>query len=431
VPIPEHLKPKQGGGEVLTLPAMPTVITAADLEKMTFPDPVWLVDGVIPEGVSILAGKPKLGKSFLALNIALALSCGGKAMGKIPVSQRGVLYLSLEDRHRRLQSRTKETFVGTGWPEQLHLCTEWPRIDQGAIPLLQKYLNDHPKIRVIVVDVLAKIKARKKGGNSNPYDDDYQAMEPLIALTQTHDVSLIILHHTRKLVADDPLDELSGSTGLTGSADTILVLKKAKSQAVLYVRGRDVEEQELALNRDPSGGWMLLGKAQEVRMSEEQKLVLEALKKGPSRLMDIVKLTGKNKTTVYYHLDKLMGKKLISQRENGLYEMLNYTEPPEPLNCTEPPEPPELREVQRSSVLPSETPELANEDIEPVYSQSSVVQGVQCDRAETSEADLRQFLIDLGQGTNGNPELRSACIRCGYLDDRGRLTNAGDDFLWA
>lgn len=363
-------------GGALNIPPMPKVITARELERMMFPEPVWLVPGMIPEGITLLAGKPKLGKSYLALNIALALACGGRAMGTVDVSQRGVLYLSLEDRQRRLQRRIRETFSERGWPTCLHLCTEWPRVDQGGITLLSQYLDQQPDIKLIIVDVLMKFRARSNSNNSGVYSEDYRAMEPLVAFSQTHDVSIIVLHHTRKLVADDPLDEISGSTGLSGSVDTVLVLKRIRGQAVLYVRGRDVEEQELALKRDPSGGWLLIGTADQVKLSEDQKMVMTALNSGPMRLTAIAGFLGKSKSTVHYQLDRLMADGKVVQRENGLYEVISYSNSSNTSNISNDSNTSNNTGNSNCSKTHTSTFERANQDTEPDYSVCSNVRTV-------------------------------------------------------
>ena len=84
--------------------------SAADLLALTLPEPKWAVAGLLPAGFSVLAGKPKLGKSWLGLDIALAVALGGVALGSIHVSQGDVLYLALEDTTRRLQTRIRNSY---------------------------------------------------------------------------------------------------------------------------------------------------------------------------------------------------------------------------------------------------------------------------------------------------------------------------------
>ena len=127
-------------------PAVET-FTAADLMRMQLPEPRWAVNGIIPEGLSLLAGKPKLGKSWLALNIALAVATGGTALGSIHVEQGDVLYLALEDTKKRLQGRLDKLLhrQNAAAPERLTFATLWPRQDKGGLAALTEWLESHPE----------------------------------------------------------------------------------------------------------------------------------------------------------------------------------------------------------------------------------------------------------------------------------------------
>ncbi len=305
----------------LKLPPMPGVITAAALQKKQFRDPEFIVEGIIPQGTSLFTGKAKVGKSFAMADIALACACGGKAFGKVTVKQIGVLYLCLEDHERRVQNRIGGLCIGENWPENLHICTSWPRIDQGGIPLLQKWLEEHRDVKLVIADTLAKLKSRKPT-NQTLYDVDYQSVEGLKGLADTGDVAIIIVHHLRKMAADDdPFDCISGSTGLTGAVDTALILKRDRTgKGLLYVRGRDVEEQEFALDRDSSGGWTLLGDAGAIIVSEEQNLVIEAMEDGePTSINHIAQITGKSRQNVYRILSRLAQNGSVKRAGKGKY----------------------------------------------------------------------------------------------------------------
>lgn len=301
---------------------LPKTVQASDLQKMTFPDPVWIVPGIMPEGTTLLAGRPKTGKSFMALDIALALSWGGYALGKVKVEPRGVLYLSLEDQYRRLQSRIigLKEFEGGSWPESLHIATSWPRADQGGSDQIRRYLDDHKEIRLIVVDVFQRFRASAKS-NGNAYEQDYEAMTALNSVVESHGVSQILIHHTRKTPGEDPLDEISGSTGITGSVDTALILKKDKGRGLLYVTGRDVETNEFILDRTSVGGWSLVGNAQDVISSSEQKAVLDALTSlgGRARLKEVSSITGGKPNSTHRLLVKLMNSGKVRQDGYGMY----------------------------------------------------------------------------------------------------------------
>jgi hypothetical protein len=258
----------------------PETFTAADLMALELPEVRWAVPDIFPEGVSLLAGKPKLGKSWLTLGLGVAIATGGVALGTKPVEQGECLYLALEDNRRRLQKRLSKLLAGGKAPAGLHIALEWPRLGEGGAEVLDEWLEARPGARLVVVDTLKKVRPRTSG-NRGVYDVDYEALEPLLPLAAEHSVAIVVVHHTRKLAAADPLDEISGSTGLSGGVDGALVLKRdrGKADAYLHVTGRDIEEeQELALRWDPNtAGWCLMGDAEEHRRSEIRREIHEAL----------------------------------------------------------------------------------------------------------------------------------------------------------
>jgi DNA-binding NarL/FixJ family response regulator len=138
----------------------------------------------------------------------------------------------------------------------------------------------HPDAGLVVVDIL-KVVRPKVSGNRGIYDADYEALQSMQRLAGTHGVSVLVVHHTRKMAAVDPVDEVSGSTGLSGGADGIMVLKRdrGKADAYLHVTGREVEEEaELALRWDASvASWTLAGDAEEYRLSQERRDVLRTI----------------------------------------------------------------------------------------------------------------------------------------------------------
>jgi hypothetical protein len=256
------------------------IFTAAELMAQEFPAVRWAVPKVIPQGVTILAGKPKMGKGWFLLGVGVAISTGGVALGKVPVEQGDCLYLALEDNRRRLQGRLDKLLMDARAPVHLHVATEWPRLDEGGVEELDDWLAIHPDARAVFIDTLKKVRPRTSG-NKSLYDVDYEALEPLIPLAADHGVAIVVVHHTRKLAAADALDEISGSTGLSGGADGVLVLKRerGRADAYLHVTGREIEEEaELALRWDQNtAGWTIVGDADEYRLNEERAEVLRVL----------------------------------------------------------------------------------------------------------------------------------------------------------
>jgi hypothetical protein len=269
-----------------TGPPAPAITTAAVLQRMVFTEPKWAVPHLLPEGVSVVAGAPKLGKSWLALDVALAVPLGGVALGKLKVDLGSSLYLALEDTDRRLQQRLDTLMPNGDAPAGLHFATSWPTLAEGGMAHLRQWLTDHPDARLVVIDTLAKIRG-PVSGFTNAYSADYEAISQIKKISDEFGVAFLVIHHTRMMAAEDPLDMVSGTNGITGAADTILVLKReiGRHDATLYVRGRDIAEADHALAFNPvSCAWTFLGDADTYRMSQERADIVKLLTDSPEPL---------------------------------------------------------------------------------------------------------------------------------------------------
>jgi hypothetical protein len=263
------------------------LFTAHNLLAKEFKELTWAVPGILPEGATVLAGRPKIGKSWLTLGLALSVSYGGKAMGMIDVAPGDVLYLALEDGPRRLQKRLNKVLAKwqTQAPPNLHLATCWPRVSEGGLDLIAEWLVNHPQARLVIIDTLARIRA-KRLINANLYEEDYEALALLKDLGDKHGVAVAANHHTRKTPSEDPLDDVSGTLGLTGAADAVLVLKRQRyaRDGKLFVTGRDLEERELPLLFDPTFCLWEQTDAKQDWLTPEQRKVLNALHAGGEAL---------------------------------------------------------------------------------------------------------------------------------------------------
>ena len=260
----------------------PAPFTLQELLARELPPVRWAIPDILPEGLTLLAGKPKLGKSWFALSVALAIAAGGFALGKQPVTQGEVLYLALEDNERRLQSRAKQLLASmTSVPSGIEFALSWPRLDQGGLKHLEEYLKTHPNVRLVVVDTWAKISPQSQSRQRSQYEGDYEALTPLKYLADTYRVSVLAVHHLRKMGADDVLDEITGSIGVTGAVDGALILKRERGQgeASLFVTGRDIEhEQQFALTFDSiTAVWTLVGNAEEFKRTKERQEMIDLL----------------------------------------------------------------------------------------------------------------------------------------------------------
>lgn len=260
-----------------------TAWAADELMAAEFPEPQWAVPGIIAEGVSLLAGPPKVGKSWLSLGLGLTVAAGRKAFGRVDVQGGPVLYLALEDTPRRLKARMSKILGGRPAPAGLTLATSCPPLAQGGDEAIAAWLGCHTGAQLVVVDVFAKMRGTQAG--MSPYEADYAAVGRAKSLADNFGVAVVLVHHVRKAGSNDFLAEVSGTNGLAGAADATLVLKRARGEAdgVLHVTGRDVDEAEYALSFEPSSGsWLMLdGPVDEHTLTDTRAAILREVRKRP------------------------------------------------------------------------------------------------------------------------------------------------------
>jgi hypothetical protein len=222
--------------------------TAQDLLDADLPPARYAVDRLVPEGLTLLVGSPKVGKSCLALSLAVAVAAGGRAFGTVAVDPGDVLYLALEDGPRRLRDRLVR-LVHDGAPGRLAFVLDAPRVGEGLVEELDRWANSCLDPRMVVIDVLARVKPH---GNGRAYDDDYASLAGLQQWATDRGIAVLVVHHTRKAHSDDYLGAVSGTHGLAGAADAVLVLTRPRTErrGLLAVTGRDLDEAEYALDFD-------------------------------------------------------------------------------------------------------------------------------------------------------------------------------------
>lgn len=304
----------------------PSAISAYDLIHLELPPVDFIIPGTLPEGLTILAGHPKVGKSWLCLDLAIAVANGGYALGSIKVDPHDVLYLALEDNFRRLQSRLKILLGVDLPPNNLFFELKWPRLDDmsGGLTQLTAWIRLHPACRLIIIDTLARVKpvaTRDQGA----YDTDTAALAGLQRFTAENSVAVVLVHHTRKAISDDPLDAVSGTLALVGVADTTLILKRGTNRAAgeLSITGRDVNEQRLALEwgGEDYPAWKLLGDADIYDNTQLQAQVIELLNNadGPMTPTQIAKELDEKLTNVSSRLARMIRGALIKTVARGQY----------------------------------------------------------------------------------------------------------------
>jgi hypothetical protein len=293
--------------------------TARQLQTMTFPPLATYIDGLILEGLTVLGGKPKLGKSWWGLRAAVTIATGGIAFGNPAraVTAAPVLYLALEDGPARLQDRLAHLLApGEPWPDALTVADRWPRFDAGGLGMLAEAV-DQDGYRVVVVDTLGRVRS-PRAGRGDAYLEDTKAIAAVHDLARERPgLAVVLIHHNRKADhPDDYIDALSGTTGITGAADHVAVLQRSRGEAdaVLRFTSRDAAEHDTAFGFD-GYGWTELGPAAEHDLSKARAAVLDALDalSGEGSLTEISEQAGRDKAGTLRLLRGLAADGLVYQ----------------------------------------------------------------------------------------------------------------------
>ena len=253
--LTENNPPEQTLEEKLRLmqrmsdPAYLHTVSMSELYETVYKSRPPVVDSLLYSGTYLFAGAPKVGKSFLMAQLAYHVSTGLSLWG-YTVHKGTVLYLALEDNHRRLQGRLYRMF-GMEGTDNLRFAIYAKQLGVGLEEQLKKFVQEHPDTKLIIIDTLQKV--REAGGEKYSYANDYEVVGKLKRLADDCGICLLLVHHTRKQQADDKFDMISGTNGLLGAADGAFMLQKEKrtdSTAILEVSGRDQQDQRLYLTKD-------------------------------------------------------------------------------------------------------------------------------------------------------------------------------------
>jgi len=225
-----------------------TKFRLSDLLACDIPPVRWTVPGIVPDGLTLLAGPPKLGKSWLVLDLALQVAAGGRFLDS-DVEQGDALYLALEDNPRRLRGRALTLLAGAPAPGRLELWTRAGKLSNGLLPEIEAWLDEQEDPRLVIIDTLGRVQDNgtldsKDGG----YADAVEALAGLQDLAAARGVAVVVITHTKKggwHQGGDPLEAVLGSQGYAGTADSILVLKRERGEdcGELFITGREIEEE--------------------------------------------------------------------------------------------------------------------------------------------------------------------------------------------
>jgi DNA-binding transcriptional ArsR family regulator len=306
---------------------MPKTLNGEELMRTQFPEPKWVLSGFIGEGITVLAGRPKMGKSALALNVGVAVAHGGIALD-IPCEEGDVLYCSgiTEGSFPEFQDRLKNLMPNEPVSPRIHFMEDLARLDDGGEAQLRLWLQDHPDARLVVLDTLQSFAPRQKR-NADAYAEGYDAMSILQRIYRDFNVSILVITHTRKSLrgtaSDWALDEVLGSTSITGASNASLVLRKSQNGFEFCTFGRRIKNEEYAVTFDGERGlWTLLGEVERHNVSDERKAILsllEEMKGEPLSAGDIAQILKKSAGSVKYLLIKLTQEGVVSRAQRGKY----------------------------------------------------------------------------------------------------------------
>lgn len=248
--------------------------SAKELLEADLPPVEYIVDVIISKGLIILSAKSKMGKSWFALDLAIAVSSGADFLG-FNTNQGEVLYIDLENTKALTQQRLMKLLNGMDAPDGLTITNDYSTMNDSFLDDITDYLENHKSTSLVIVDVFQKIK-KSKSNNKADYDDIYENFTPLKELTEKYNISLILVMHDRKMTdMTDPFANILGSTAIMGASDEVIVIHKKNrndKDATLSITGRTVRECEYSIrfNR-PVCKWEMLGNAAEIQAKREKE----------------------------------------------------------------------------------------------------------------------------------------------------------------
>jgi dsDNA-binding SOS-regulon protein len=307
--------------------AYPTPQRGEVLMGKRFDDLDYIVGEVLHEGLTILAGKPKKGKSYMALDMSLAIAVGRLAFRHFTTKQQRVLYVSLEDGERRLQTRLRKIQPNLTHPGGLDFLYAFPKLGDGALEALIHYAKDYG---CIIIDVIGRILPNVQTVHKSM--SEYQLYTDLFGQLQTfandQHIALLIIDHVRKASADDVYDTIMGSQGKWGTADIGLVYERKgeEKDAVLHVAGREIDEHKCILSLiDGHLEWLGKGELYELDAEQNKIIMILAEEHRPMGIPEIMKAMGIEGEKHYMRfrqvMSRLYSEDRIGRTKRGLYRV--------------------------------------------------------------------------------------------------------------
>ena len=245
-------------------------VDGATLMSQPLQPACFVVDTLLAQGLHILAGSPKVGKSWLALWLAVTVA-KGEPVWNMTTKQGTTLYLCLEDSVLRIQNRLFE--ITEDAPDSVHFCTECALIGQGLEEQVETFLTAHPDTVLVIIDTLQMVRPV----HDATYANDYRDLSVLKHLADRHGIAILLIHHLRKEGAEDVFHRISGTTAISGAVDSSFTLveeRRGSGKARLTCIGRDIEYRELTLQRSSDNVWELVSDSREEPVLREERIVI-------------------------------------------------------------------------------------------------------------------------------------------------------------
>ncbi len=281
--------PKNTKQEHFQIPKQLTTISSHELMTTELPPMYWCVENLLPQGLAILCSPPKFGKSWLCLLLSIKIALGNDVLG-FKTNKSRVLYLALEDSNRRIKHRLNKLLDNEKPPENIEFAIQANSISLGLIDMLEDFVATKPDTKLIIIDTLQKIRT---GANKNEgaYAADYRELGLLKSFADKHNICMLVVHHLRKQKDSDVFNKISGTNGIMGTADTLLIIEKtnrSSDDAELHITGRDVEEESLFLQFDNTTcEWTSNGNAEiQERKREKQEYENDHIMKAVHKLLE-------------------------------------------------------------------------------------------------------------------------------------------------
>lgn len=290
-----------------------------ELEEREIPETKWIIPQILPEGLTLLAGHPKAGKSWLAFGLLQDIVKGTPAFGYFPTNSGVCTYLALEDSPRRVKRRQRLILGGERPPLGGSYFCDWPQIKAGGLQCLEAWCDRNPDASALAIDTFVKIRPGKFRAEID-YERDYEHLAGLQRIASDYQIAILLLHHRRKEDSEDVFNTVSGSTGLTGAADSVWILDKPRetgNTATLSAISRDCEDFTIKLRFDKYR-WIRTDDSLSIPLPVKQQEIVDLLRVAqPLKQKDIVAQLGKSRKAVDNLIRELVGKDLIQQDLKG------------------------------------------------------------------------------------------------------------------